>query len=145
MLVAFIDQVLFSERVAITDPSTKLEPLLAFRSNYYLGNLTRIMEGARAAGVQFIVANQQATSAAPYPRAKAERLALKGVTYDQEVTAIIDRMQGNEEVTSFEYSLVVHDRLMMDLGSDLISRTHPKRWVTALSYSTVAFPNVAAI
>ncbi|MBI5659091.1 MAG: SGNH/GDSL hydrolase family protein [Nitrosomonadales bacterium] len=115
LLVAFIDQTIIGERVSLTDPSVKLEPLMNERSRFFLASLTALLDASRNAGSKFIVVSQQATSRSPLPGAKHERLNLRGVTYDQEAGEISRRMAAKKEVTTYEYSLLVHQRLMKDM------------------------------
>lgn len=115
LLIAFIDQTIVGKRVSLTDPSVKLEPLMNERSRTFLSNLSKLLDASRGAGSKFIVASQQATSRSPLPGAKHERMTLRGVTYDQEVEGIYRRMADGKEVTTYEYSLLVHQRLMKDM------------------------------
>jgi lysophospholipase L1-like esterase len=115
LLVAFIDQTVVGERVSLTDPSLKLGPLMDERSRVFLTNLTTLLDASRSVGSKFIVVSQQATSHSPLPGAKQERLKLRGITYEQEAGEISRRMATNKEVTSFEYSLLIHQRLMNDM------------------------------
>lgn len=115
LLVAFIDQTLVGERVSLTDPSLQLGPQAEQRSRAYFDKLTTIFEAAQKAGIKLIVASQQATSKSPLPGAVQERLALRGVTYAEEAESIRRRMERNGDVTAYEFSFLVHQRLMQDL------------------------------
>lgn len=115
LLVALVDQLLVGERVSLTDPTLKFEPYAAERSGVFLGHVARILDAARARKIVFVAANQQATSRSPLPHDQEDRLKLKGVTYAQETGEIRRRLDRGERVSSFEYSLLVHQRLMQDL------------------------------
>lgn len=117
MLVAFLDQAFVGERTSVVAATEKFEPRAERTTEYYLGNLSRILSMSREHGFFFIVANQQATSAAPYPRAAAEREPLRGRTYAVEAAEIRERIERDEDVTSFEYSLLIHQRLMQRLAA----------------------------
>jgi len=125
LLVAFIDQVVVGERASVTDHSLKLGPLSERVGRGFLENLTAILDASRSAGIQLVVANQQATSKSPLPGAQHERLALRGVTFDQEADEIQRRVQRSENVTIFEFSLLVHRRLMQDLKQWASARNVP--------------------
>lgn len=115
LLVAFIDQTVVGERVSLTDPSLKLEPLMNERSRFFLANLTALLDASRSAGSKLIVVSQQATSRSPLPAAKQERLMLRGITYDHEAEEISRRISAKKVVTTYEYSLLIHQRLMKDM------------------------------
>lgn len=115
LLVALLDQLLVGERVSFTDPTLKFEPHAAERSAVFLGQVSRILDAAREREILFVVANQQATSRSPLLHDPEDRLKLKGITYAQEAGEIRDRLDRGERVTVFEYSLLVHQRLMQDL------------------------------
>lgn len=115
LLAAFIDQTLVGERVSLTDPSMQLGPQAEQRSRAYFEKLTTILDASQKAGIKLIVASQQATSKSPLPGAVQERLALRGVTYADEAESIRQRMERNENVTAYEFSFLVHQRLMQDL------------------------------
>jgi len=125
LLVAFIDQTVIGERVSLTDPSYKLEPLMEERSRVFLANLTTILNASRSVGSKFIVASQQATSRSPLPGAKQERLTLRGITYDQEATEISHRLAAKEQVTRSEYSLLIHQRLMKEMKTWAVKNNVP--------------------
>jgi lysophospholipase L1-like esterase len=125
LLVAFIDQLVIGERASITDHTLKFAPHAERVSRLFLDNLATILEASRAAGIQLIVANQQATSRSPLPGAPQERLALRGVTFDQEADEIARRMDRKESVSVFEYSLLVCRRLMQDLRQWAAQRNVP--------------------
>ncbi|TPV92813.1 MAG: hypothetical protein B7733_23775 [Myxococcales bacterium FL481] len=116
MLVAFLDQLLVGERTSVVAASEKFEPRAERTTQYYLGNLDDVLAVSREHNVLLVVANQQATSAAPYPRAAPEREPLRGRTYAAEAAEIRKRIEHNETVTSFEYSLLIHQRLMQRLA-----------------------------
>lgn len=130
LLVAFLDQALVGERLSVTDSSLQLGPIMEERSRVFIANLDVIREAAQRAGATLIVANQQSTSSSPLPRASQERLALRGVTYAQEVGAIRGRLDATREVSPFESSLLVHHRLMSDL--EQWSRRHDVAFVDVI-------------
>lgn len=115
LLAALLDQLLVGERVSLTDSSRKFEPHAAERSEVFLGHVARLHEAARERGVRLVVANQQATSRSPLPHDRDDRLKLKGITYAQETGEIRARLGRGDSVSAFEYSLLVHRRLMQDL------------------------------
>lgn len=116
MLVAFLDQVFVGERTSVVAATENFESRAGRTTDCYLGNLSRMLTMSREHGLFFILANQPATSAAPYPHVVAEREPLRGRTYAAEAAAIRDRIDQGEDVTSFEYSLMIHPRLMQRLA-----------------------------
>ena len=125
LLAAFIDQVVVGERVSLTDPSLKLGALADERSRIFLRNMTTMLEAGQKNGFQLIVASQQATSKSAIPGAVQERMTLRGISFDTEVGEIQRRMEGNEHVNAFEYSLLIHHRLMADLRQWAKKRSVP--------------------
>ena len=114
LFVAFADQALFGSRESITSAGMAFEPYAQVRSEFFLGNLERIRAATESSGALFIVANQQAAAAPGGPISSAERAARKGVTLASEAADVRRRFDAGEEVYSFEYSLLVHERLMRD-------------------------------
>ena len=115
LLIAFIDQVLVGERVSIVEDSLQLEVLAMERSRVFLKNMETILNSSRKAGISFIVANQQATSRSPVPTAVQERLLLRGVSLEAEAEKIRRKMNDKSNVTDFEFTLLIHERMMRDL------------------------------
>ncbi len=115
ILAAYIDQVLVGEREAIDAGNLRLDVAGAEYSRYFLGNLERIRSAAEANGILLIVANQQATAAAAYPRPPAERQSMHGVTYQDETGAIRARLERGESISMFEYQLLIHEQMMLAL------------------------------
>ena len=115
IFVALLDQILVGERESITASSANLETRVRTVNANYLGNLERIRKAAAENEIFFVVANQQATSAAPYPRVEMERLKLKSVTYQDEAGAIKKRIAAGGDVDTFEYSFLVHHEMMQAL------------------------------
>ncbi len=115
LLIAFIDQVLVGERVSIVEDSLQLEVIAAERSRVFLKNMETILSSSRKAGISFIVANQQATSRSPVPTAVQERLLLRGVSLEAEAEKIRRKMKDKSNVTDFEFTLLIHERMMRDL------------------------------
>jgi lysophospholipase L1-like esterase len=115
LLVAFVDQLVVGERVSATDALRKVDPQAADVSQVFFRNLAAILDTARGAGIKLIVANQQATSRTPVPGVGPDYATLKGVTYAQEAAEIRRRMERNSDVSTYEYSFLIHERLMKDL------------------------------
>lgn len=113
--VALLDQILVGDRESVTASSANLETRVHTVNANYLGNLELIRKAAAENDIFFVVANQQATSAAPYPRIEAERLKIKGVTYQDEAETIKKRLAAGDNVDSFEYSFLVHYEMMQAL------------------------------
>jgi lysophospholipase L1-like esterase len=88
---------------------------IAEGSKTFLRNLATILDAARSRGIYLVVANQQSTSRSPLPLPAAERLRFRGVSYESEAADIRRRIDGKHEVTAFEYALIFHRRLMLDL------------------------------
>ena len=103
------------ERVSLVDDSLQLKALAAERSRVFLRNMETILNASRNADISFIVANQQATSRSPVPTAVHERLLLRGVTLEAEAEKIRRKIEGKEEVSAFEFTLLVHQKMMQDL------------------------------
>ena len=116
ILLALVDQIVNQDSSFLTSAAYDFEALAERRSRFFLANLSRILEACRARHAQMIVANQQASAAAWYPRPPAEREAMRGVTYRDETQAIHQRLARGEPVSLFEYSLLVHERLMQNLA-----------------------------
>ncbi len=115
LLIAFIDQVLVGERVSIVEDSLQLEVLATERSRVFLKNMETILNASRKAGISFIVANEQATSRSPVPTAVQERLLLRGVSFEAEAEKIRRKMKEKKNVTDFEFTLLIHQRMMQEL------------------------------
>ena len=115
LLIAFIDQILVGERVSIVEDSLQLEVLATERSRVFLKNMETILNSSRKAGISFIVANQQATSRSPVPTAVQERLLLRGVSLEAEAEKIRRKINDKGNVTDFEFTLLIHERMMRDL------------------------------
>ena len=115
LLAAFLDQILIGDRESLESASFNLEARTEKIVENYLGNLDEMVRTSRQAGFHFIAANQQATSAAPYPRQEVDRLPLRGVSYGQEVMAVNRKMDDGAAVTSFEYSFLIHAAMMESL------------------------------
>jgi hypothetical protein len=117
LLIAFIDQAISGSRVSVTSAAAQFDVHAKDVRKHFLGNVGKLLQTARAHGVELIIANQQATGAAPYPRVAAERELLRGVTYQEETRRIREKMKANEATTTFEYSLLVHEHMMNGLES----------------------------
>lgn len=116
LLAAFLDQAIYGNRLSVTSAAEHFEAHARKVQAFFLGNVQEIFETARQHGVQMIVANQQATSAAPYPRPAAERERLRGVSYRQETANIKAKMKAGKEITAYEHAMLMHERLMDGLA-----------------------------
>ena len=115
LFFAFVDQVAFGERESVTAASHNLEAREQRITDRYLDNLTQLLDVSQANEVLLVVSNQQATSAAPYPRMEQERLKIRGLTYGQEAASLRDRFESAHELDTFEYSFLVHEGMMQSL------------------------------
>jgi hypothetical protein len=114
LLAAFVDQALFGSRESVTSAGMAFEPYARARSDLFLGNLERIRASTESSGTFFILANQQAAASPGGPVSGIERMARQGITLASEADEIRRRFEAGEEIYSFEYSLLVHERLMRD-------------------------------
>lgn len=115
LCVAFLDQALVGDRLSVTAPNLNFEAFARDRSEEFLRNLSVMRRMCEEHDILLIVASQQATGRSPFPRTEVERLPMRGVTYPQEVAEVRERFDAGKEITSYEFSFLVHDRLMSDL------------------------------
>jgi hypothetical protein len=92
-----------------------LETSAARRSQEFLVDLDQIRRLTEEHGIPFIIINQQANSKSWYGMPKAERMKLKGVTYQDEIDQIKALVAAGESISGYEFNFLVHDRLMRDL------------------------------
>ena len=92
-----------------------LENASETRSREFLTDLEQIRQLMERRGIPFIVISQQANSKSWYGMPKAERMKLKGLTYQQEVEQIQSLIAAGESISGYEFNFLVHDRLMRDL------------------------------
>ena len=114
LFVAFADQALFGSRESVTSAGQAFEPYARVRSEFFLGNLDKIRRATLKSGAKFILVSQQAAASPGGPILEADRLLRKGVPLSVEAEGIRKRLAAGEEVFSFEYSLLVHERMMQD-------------------------------
>jgi lysophospholipase L1-like esterase len=116
ILFALLEQLRNQEGSYLTSAAYDLPSLAAERSRFFLANLARILEVCRSRRMQLIVASQQASAVSWHPQQTAERERLRGVTYRDETRAIRGRLDRGQALNLYEYSLLVHERLMDDLA-----------------------------
>ncbi|MEM7192037.1 MAG: SGNH/GDSL hydrolase family protein, partial [Pseudomonadota bacterium] len=118
---AFITARLADElRPAENDVSSELaldslKTVSARTSRAFIADLEDMRLLAAQNGIVFVVANQQANSKSWFGIPAADRLSMKGVTYDDEVADITRRLNGGEAISGYEFNFLVHNRLMQDL------------------------------
>ena len=81
----------------------------------YLEHVGAIRDECRRRDILFVVANQQSNSKTWFGRPAAERLALRGVTYQDEVDEILSQVDRGEPITQFQYKFLIHHRMMEQL------------------------------
>jgi hypothetical protein len=114
LFVAFVDQAVFGSREFVTPAGLAFEFHARTRRDFFLGNLERIRASTQNSGTFFILANQQAAASPGWPMSSSQRVARQGVTLASEAADIRRRFEAGEEIHSFEYDLLVHERLMRD-------------------------------
>ncbi len=84
-------------------------------SRAFIMDLEEIRRLADRRNILFVVANQQANSRSWFGIPQAERQSMKGVTYDDEVSAVERILERGEPISGYEFNFLVHSRLMRDL------------------------------
>ncbi|HEY5998001.1 MAG TPA: SGNH/GDSL hydrolase family protein [bacterium] len=125
LLALFVDRVLIGGHDIVDEAADKFDLDADLRSAIFLRNLEVIREACAALGIHLVVANQQATAAAPYPRPLRERLGRRGVTYAEEADRLAARMAWGSAIDYYEYALLLHRRLMDDLRGWARTRSVP--------------------
>jgi hypothetical protein len=115
MLAALLDQIFVGKRESITAASYDLDHEIEIITNNYLSNLEKIFDVTQNRNMLFVIANQQATPTAEYPRVEAERIRLKGITYQDEASALSSKLNSDGKLMEVEYSFLVHHGMMQAL------------------------------
>ncbi len=117
LMVAGLVERLWSSRIRISAQETtqRLDRIATRTSQAFLVDLEQIREIAARRGILFIVANQQSNSKSWFGLPQSERMALKGVTYQDEIDHIHALVDQGESISGYEFNFLVHDRLMHDL------------------------------
>jgi hypothetical protein len=89
------------------------------RSEYFLKNLSLIHEECEKRGILFIVANQQAKSYA------ISREDIRGVTYDDEVKMLKNKLAKEGELSRVEVIFLTHAIIMEDLKDWALANNVP--------------------
>jgi hypothetical protein len=118
ILARFIDERLAANaQVSADDALESLRDISAITSKAFLLNLDKIRRAAERRNIVVIVANQQANSKSWFGIPAAQRVSQKGVTYGDEVAGIERILQRGEPISGYEFNLLIHARLMRDLGN----------------------------
>lgn len=88
---------------------TDVQAHIAGRSEYFLKNLSKIYQACQERQITFLVANQQVASLL-IPRNK-----LKGVTLQEEVTLVREKLMKTGHLSLVEMHFLTHDAIMHDL------------------------------
>jgi lysophospholipase L1-like esterase len=96
-----------------------LDRMLNETSDRFLKNIKKLRDECKKNGSIFIVSNQQATSKS------IERKELKGITYQQEVEMIRQKISSSEQVSQSEFTLLVHAGLMARLKTWISDKDIP--------------------
>lgn len=98
-----------NQSIATRYSSEEIEYHLAAKGSRFIRNLDRIRTVCRGKGILFVVATQQAKSGI------IERENIKGVTYEQEVQLLREKLAGGGKVGLQERALLTHSVIMDSL------------------------------
>jgi hypothetical protein len=116
LTVRFVDELVSSRRrLSAKETTENIERIASRTSKEFLVDLASIWQTARGRGIHVILANQQANSKSWFGLPEEERMALKGVTYKDEVEQIQYLLARGESISGYEFNFLVHARMMRDL------------------------------
>ena len=116
VLARFLDEASHVGRqVAADEAIESLKNLSARTSRAFIADLEEIRKLAERRNILFIVANQQANPKSWFGIPRQQRQSMKGVTYNDEVSAIERILQRGDPISGYEFNFLIHARLMRDL------------------------------
>ena len=112
----FIDQLLFAHtKIDVKHALSAFETVAGRTSREFIGDLNQIRKLAEIYNIQLVIANQQASSQSWFQVPIEQRQKMKGLTYDEEVQQIRNRLQHGQSISGYEFNFLIHQRLMQDL------------------------------
>ena len=109
----FVDQLVSSNRrISAAETEQKLERVASQTAEAFVVDLDSIQKTAEGRGILTVVANQQANSKSWFGLPETERMALKGVSYGEEVDQIRALLARGESISGYEFNFLVHARIM---------------------------------